>query len=78
MRRKPMPAETKECPKCHKKMIMMSAGCVLTSYPPQYPMLWWCGCGHTETGPTIRGKTDEELRREEWEKVNAPTPKKEE
>jgi len=62
--------ETKICPKCQKKMIKRSTGIVLSSYPQQYPMMWWCGCGHQEPAETIQGKTDEQVSREEWERIN--------
>ncbi len=62
--------ENKICPKCQKKMIKRSTGLVLASYPPQYPQEWWCGCGHKEPAETLRGKTDEEYVREEWERIN--------
>ena len=60
------------CPKCGKQMILTGTGITLTSYPPQYPQVWWCGCGHQEPGPTLRGKTEEEVRREAWERANDP------
>ena len=66
-----MSNEKKLCEKCGKWMILTGTGRVLTSYPPQYPQVWWCGCGHQEQGPILRGKTDEEMRREEWERANA-------
>lgn len=62
--------ETKICEKCGKKMIKIGTGFVLTSYPPQYPMKWWCGCGHEESAGMERGKTEEEMNRENWEKEN--------
>lgn len=65
-----MAQETKICPKCGAKMIEVSTNNVLTSYPPQYPQIWWCGCGYKEKGRTIRGRTSVELHRERWEKLN--------
>jgi len=65
-----MAEENKICQKCNSKMIKRSTGVVLTSYPPQYPWYWWCGCGHTERGGVERGKTNEEIAHEEWEKLN--------
>ncbi|RTK93076.1 hypothetical protein EKI60_06580 [Candidatus Saccharibacteria bacterium] len=61
---------TKQCPICHKKMIKEYANYVLTSYPPQYPWHWYCGCGHTEDGGIERGITQEEVTRKQWEKAN--------
>lgn len=62
--------ETKLC-KCGKKMILISTGVVLTSYPPIYPRNWWCGgCGNREPGPAERGETTEELNMRSWQKAN--------
>ena len=58
------------CPNCGKKMIKRYTGQVLTSYPPQYPWYWWCGCGETRDGGIEQGKTEEQLAKEEWEKAN--------
>ena len=67
--------DTKICPKCGKQMIKTTTGVALTSYPPQYPMQWWCGCSYTERAETIRGTTVEESRQKEWEELNE-TPNK--
>jgi len=58
------------CPECGKKMIQRFTGVVLCTYPAQYPWDWWCGCGHKEKGGVTRGKTEEEIAREEWEALN--------
>ena len=58
---------TKPCPACGKKMIRRNANYVLCTYPPIQPWDWWCACGHTEKGGEERGKTNEEILREQWE-----------
>jgi hypothetical protein len=60
----------KICTKCSKQMIKTGTGIVLTSYPPQYPQKWWCGCGHEEPAETIWGTTVEESNRNEWNRLN--------
>jgi len=60
---------TKLC-ECGKKMILCGTGVVLLTYPGQYPQVWWCGCGKSEPGPTLRGKTNEEARMEQWRLAN--------
>lgn len=65
-----MAQETKPCPHCGKTMIRTPTGAVLTSYPPQTPMMWWCACGHTEDAGVERGKTIQERRLEEWQRAN--------
>lgn len=62
-----MPVETKPCPQCGKRMIKESTGTVLASNPPQYPMMWWCACGHREDAETVRGTTETDRRRARWE-----------
>ena len=48
-----IPNDTRPCT-CGKLMILRWAGMVLTSYPAQYPTVWFCGeCGDSEAGPTI-------------------------
>jgi hypothetical protein len=59
-----------KCKKCGSEMVKAYSNIVLTSYPPQYPWYWYCGCGHTEDGGIERGKTYEEQLREEWENKN--------
>jgi len=59
-----------DCPKCNKKMIKTGTEITLTSYPPIYPQIWWCGCGHSQGADSIRGKTTEDIRQEEWENLN--------
>lgn len=63
--------ETKDCPKCEKKMIQRGTGFVYATYPPITPMIWWCGCGYTEDAPSKRGKTENEIIRELWEAANS-------
>ena len=65
-----MGIETKECPKCGKKMIKHFLNIVYPTYPPQYPWKWKCGCGYTEEGGIVRGKTDEEIFIERWKEAN--------
>ncbi len=62
--------ETRPCPACGKRMIQRASDLVLTSYPPQYPWDWWCGCGHTERGGVTVGQTREQVDRARWEAVN--------
>ena len=59
-----------DCPKCGKKMIRTGTGICLTSYPPVYPQIWWCGCGYTEPAESVRVKTELEIKMEAWEKLN--------
>lgn len=62
--------ETKPC-KCGKKMILISSGTILFTYPAQHPQEWFCdGCGHKEKGPTLRGMTKDEIDRDAWEQTN--------
>ena len=63
-------SNSKLCPNCGKKMIKVGTGIVLTSYPPQYPQTWWCGCGHEEPAETLTEKTEYHLNLEEWNKIN--------
>jgi len=59
-----------KCPKCDKEMIKRPTGNILCTYPPQFPWNWWCGgCNHYEQGGVDRGKTDDEIYREEWQKL---------
>ena len=60
----------KPCPNCGKWMISTGTGIVLTSYPEQYPQIWWCRCGHTEPAPTLHGMTEHERRLNQWEQAN--------
>ena len=59
-----------DCSKCSKKMIKTGTGICLTSYPPVYPQIWWCGCGYTEDAEPIIGETIDDSRRKEWERTN--------
>lgn len=64
------PGLTKPCD-CGKKMILVHTGEIHLTDPAQFPQEWWCGgCGKTEPGPTCRGKTDDELRMEQWRAAN--------
>lgn len=56
---------------CGKKMIKRSSNIVLTSYPPQYPWYWWCGCGKTREGGVTRGTTEAEIAQRDWERKNS-------
>lgn len=69
--------ETKECPICRSKMILRFVGYSSSANPPRvgmgggiYPRNWCCGCGHTEKGPDLREKTEEQHFREAWEAAN--------
>jgi C4-type Zn-finger protein len=64
--------ETRECPRCQKRMIQVETGEVLLTYPALYPWDWWCGgCGYRERGGVIREATPEEYHRQRWEEANA-------
>ena len=63
-------ADTKVCPKCGKLMIKIYKNEVLTSYPAQYPMSWWCKCGHTEDAGVERGITTDDINNARWNSVN--------
>ena len=58
------------CPKCNSQMIKRYENRVLTTYPPQYPWYWWCGCGHEEGGGIERCTTEEEAAMMSWKAVN--------
>ena len=63
----------KTCPQCGKNMIRKSTHVVLTSMPPQYPWIWWCACGHEESGGTDVGMSPQELDRRRFEAANEHT-----
>lgn len=58
------------CPKCGKIMVEKPPTEILTSYPPQWRCIMWCGCGYTEDRGLVRGKTAEESMQDEWERIN--------
>ena len=58
------------CPKCAKKMIKKFHNSTYLTFPSQQRYDWWCGCGHSYYGGVYRHKTDEEMLKEEWDKVN--------
>ncbi len=59
--------DTRPCG-CGKKMILVSTGITLTSYPAQHPTLWKCyGCGAAEKGPIFQEQTTEQAQRQRWE-----------
>ena len=62
--------DTQICSKCGKKMIKISTGITLTSYPPQYPQKYWCGCGHEEPAETVMGTTPEQENMNLWKDAN--------
>lgn len=64
------PHEAKQCPACGSQMIRRYADQVFLTHPPQYRWYWWCGCGRTEAGGTTWGKTEDEIAREGWERLN--------
>lgn len=65
---KPLPDNV--CPKCGKNMVKESDGLVLTSYPPQYPWHWKCGCGHVGKAGVDRGLTQDQMFMNQWNAVN--------
>ena len=60
------------CPQCSQYMILTETGITLTSYPPQHPQIWWCGCGYTASARNRYEKTQEELRHDAWKQANEP------
>jgi len=64
-----MADETKPCPRCGKRMILIPAGVIYPTDPPRWPHLWWCGCGHCEPGPTLREGSRAMARRAAWRAV---------
>ena len=64
--------ETKTCPACGKNMIRRSKDLVLLTYPGKRVWYWWCACGHAEHGGSESPRTEEEIARAEWERVNPP------
>lgn len=61
------------CPNCGKLMIETMGNNVLASNPPQYEIILWCGCGYRESRGYHRGISQEEMRRNEWERINSTT-----
>lgn len=65
--------ETKPC-ECGKLMILRGTGHILTSYPPQYPQVWYCGgCDRTEKGPTLQGRLPPSFM-DDWRQANGLSP----
>ena len=60
----------KTCPRCGRYMIEKRGSIVYLSYPAQYDLMWWCGCGHQEYAGRVFGKTEQQLCQEEWDKIN--------
>ena len=58
-----------ECSNCSKKMIRVGTGYVLLTYPEQYPMKWWCKCGHEEDAGIDMGETIEQNRLRIWKEA---------
>ena len=71
--------QTKPCPDCGAKMILVFAMVLPNSDPPKASMDWFCGCGHWEIGPTFalarlwRGADPGDTRLAEWKKANERT-----
>lgn len=63
--------ETRQCPKCPKKMIKICQRGDLRYSPPVFPLLWWCACGHVEKAEDVIGIAHQDLLREKWEQANA-------
>jgi hypothetical protein len=58
------------CKRCGKQMVQKQPDRIYPSNPPQWDVVWWCGCGYTENGGRQRGKTQDEIMRDEWERIN--------
>lgn len=65
--------DTKPCPECGKRMLLVDTGICQTTYPARYPQEWRCGCGQRDPAPARIEKTPDQLFMELWEKVNEPT-----
>lgn len=60
-----------QCPQCQKKMLETTGPSVRLTYPPQKETIMWCGCGYRESRGWFQEKTQDELRMEEWHKINS-------
>ena len=59
------------CPKCGSKMIKTTGPNIRASYPPQYEIIMWCGCGVRESRGWQSGRTIEEVNMDEWKRLNS-------
>lgn len=59
-----------KCPRCGKKTIRRYGNRVFLTNPPIYEAENWCGCGWHSGFKKEQQKSEEEILREAWEKVN--------
>jgi hypothetical protein len=60
-----------QCPQCQKLMIETIGPSVRPTNPPQTETVMWCGCGYSESRGWKWLKSSEELRMEEWNRINS-------
>lgn len=66
--------ETKLCPKCSANRVKQYTGMVLCDNPPQYPFIWYCGCGYNEETGVDRHQYEPPTIHEIWQKANPDKP----
>lgn len=59
-----------KCPHCGSNMIEKSPTIIYPTNPPQYDLVMWCGCGHTENRGRAFAKTENEKLYEQWKRIN--------
>ena len=67
-----MTSENNKCPKCNSNMITKPPDRILTSYPPKWHCIMWCGCGHEEDRGLVSGDGNYELI-DLWKAENSNT-----
>ena len=61
--------EHRRCPDCPRLMIKRVSNPV-DCITPMREWYWWCNCGNEETGGILRGISELEYYKKEWERVN--------
>jgi hypothetical protein len=60
-----------KCPRCGSNMVEKPPTMIYASYPPQWDSVMWCACGHQENRGRVRGKTSEQMLRDDWDRANS-------
>ena len=64
------PTNEKICPKCGANTVEKTPDRMFPTYPPQVPIVVWCGCGYeAEVGIRRVPMPDDDLL-ERWKKAN--------